>query len=164
MTSLVFVPLVAATLLYLSMRLVAVHSGQASPVPSHWIVQPLQLASLSTQPSSSTLQALVTARMGLVHLSTLCSFVLFGHMSASRLSRWWTGATSTSNRIPVDWKSLGEGYRAWIYTRFSVGLVLFCIGGRLVGAGVGLEPWSGMGHRSRYSYCRLTERSRSLVL
>ncbi|KIO23287.1 hypothetical protein M407DRAFT_78256, partial [Tulasnella calospora MUT 4182] len=123
-TSLLFVPLVAATLLHISLLQANDQLSDTSPIPRHWLIGPPRVLPDSPHyPSFTQIQSLILARRNLLHLSTLCSFVLFCHMAVSRWSRWRSGCMSQGSLPSQDLRPKAEGRRNFLYAQFSFGIV-----------------------------------------
>jgi len=135
-------------------------------LPKHWLVEPpLQLPPSTSHPHYNALQSLLLSRISLVQLSTLCSVVLFLHMSASRLMRW-TVSESSSRRLPspppsshnlstyyseeerdkartLGWIPKSEMRRTWLYSIFCVSLTVALLVLKSAFVATGVHIWKG---------------------
>lgn len=150
-TSLLFVPLVAATLLHVSLVHANDQLNTASSIPRHWLISLSRLLPDSPHhPSFTRIQSLILARRNLVHLSTLCSFVLFCHMAASRWSRWRSGCRSQGGVPSHDLRPKAEGRRNFLYTQFSLGIVALVLALRNMSEVLDAGFWQGGISRSSF--------------
>ncbi|KAG8935523.1 hypothetical protein FRC02_007882 [Tulasnella sp. 418] len=127
-TALLFVPLVASTLLHLSLS-----RSSASTYPSNWYIEaPKELLPSPYHTHVTASEALVLSRRNLVQLSTFCSFILFSHISAWRWKRSRCPTSSLypnalaiaiNGALPTPEDSLiprNEVKRSWLYTKFCL--------------------------------------------
>lgn len=148
MTSLLFVPVVAATLLHIGLLQTKDVAVDVNTIPRHWLIGLSRVLPESPYRSSFTrIQSLILARRNLVHLSTLCSFVLFCHLAASRWSRWRSGCKSQHDSIPSQaLRPKAEGRRNFLYAQFSIGMVALSLALRNMSEVLDMGLWQGEIH------------------
>ncbi|KAG8962362.1 hypothetical protein FRC05_005369 [Tulasnella sp. 425] len=145
-TSLLFVPVVAATLLHVGLLQAKDAAADINPIPWHWLISLSRVLPDSPhRPTFSRIQSLILARRNLVHLSTLCSFVLFCHLAASRWSRWRSGCKSQHDSIPSQaLRPKAEGRRNFLYAQFSIGMVALALALRNMSEVLDMGLWQDL--------------------
>jgi dolichol kinase len=140
LTGLLLGPLIAAALLYSSLRQMnSLSSPDMHILPASWLIEHPAVLHNSQSPAKAV-QALVLARRNLVDISTICSALLLAHVSAS----WWYESQFVRNPNAPEGERASvprrEGRKFWLYILFifSSTLGILCLRAGATHTGLGI--------------------------
>lgn len=125
MTGLLVGPLIAAALLYISLRLSSMNPP-GDPLPGGWLVEPPMTLPQTANPLTP-LQASLRSRRYLVSQSTFCATLLLVHVCAS----WVTEARHRRKLVVPEGEVSSvprkEGRRTYLYILFAISVTLWIL-------------------------------------
>ncbi|KAL1747123.1 hypothetical protein HDZ31DRAFT_32587 [Schizophyllum fasciatum] len=144
LTGLIFGPLIATSLLYISLRLASNPATASNPLPPTWRIESPATLSGGIDAYSVT-EAIILSRFSVVDLATLCSFVHLLHICGS----WWWESRFTVGGTPSpdgERRSVprSEGRRLWYYVLFTVAASLLVFGLRVAFPYFGCGIWQNL--------------------
>ncbi|TRM64840.1 hypothetical protein BD626DRAFT_490049 [Schizophyllum amplum] len=144
LTGLLFGPLIATSLLWISLRSASDPTLAANPLPSAWRVEPPASLAGGLDAYSVT-EAIILSRFSVVDLATLCSFIHLLHICAS----WWLESRFRVDGSPSadgERRSVprSEGRRSWYYIVFTFMVSLFTFSVRVASPYMGCGIWQNL--------------------
>ncbi|KAL1751483.1 hypothetical protein FB107DRAFT_221964 [Schizophyllum commune] len=144
LTGLLFGPLIATSLLYISLRSASNPATAANPLPAAWRIEPPATLGNGLD-AYSVSEAILMSRLSVVDLATLCSFIHLLHVCGS----WWLESRFTVGGTPSpdgERRSVprSEGRRGWYYVLFTVATTLLAFVLRVAFPYFGCGIWQNL--------------------